>query len=68
MDYFERKKLTEEIEKYRTLCRLLAVILIIVGILWYVTDNGRIERIKELKTQVEKYEEQIESWKEEAGY
>lgn len=59
MDYFERKKLKEETEKYRTICWILAVIIVVMGILWYQSDNSRMKWIHELQEEVETLKEEI---------
>lgn len=60
MDYFERKKLKQEAQNYRTMCWVLAVIIVTIGILWYLSDNSKTRTINKLQ-------EEIEILKEESG-
>jgi cell division protein FtsB len=58
--YEENKKQKEETEKYRVLCRVLGVIILVICFLWYRSDKGRIKWVDELQDQIAEYEEKID--------
>ena len=64
----ENRKNKENSEMYRTMCRILAVVIVIICFLWYRTDNGRIKAIEKLKDQITEQEEQIEELKSKIEY
>ena len=56
----EKRELKEKANAYYTMCKILLVVILIMGIIWYITDNGRIKAIEKLKDQIAEQEEQIE--------
>jgi cell division protein FtsB len=66
--YEENKKNKEDREMYKTGCRILGVVILIIFVLWYAFDNKRIKRIEELNNQIAVQEEQIEELKSKIEY
>ena len=61
----ENKKHKEEREMYRTLCRVLGIVILIICYFWYRSDNGRVKSIHELQDQISEYEDKIDELNEE---
>ena len=60
-----KKEELHTLEEYKVICKVLGIVILIIGILWYTSDNKRLKWINELKTTISEYEQKIEELEEE---
>jgi len=57
--YEENRKEKENTKMYRTLCHVLAGVIVVICILWYMSEQESSKTIENLREQTAKYESEI---------